>query len=64
MLVFKPAADADAAWESVKLCVLIGLPKETCELLAVLEAVVRVEAPLFWVVWSALEIDGGCGFAV
>ena len=50
MLVFRPAADADAAWESVKLCVLIGLPKGTCELLAVSEAVVRVEAPLFWLV--------------
>ena len=64
MLVFKPAADADTAWESVKLCVLIGLPKETCELLAVSEAVVRAEAPLFWLVWSALELDGGCGFTV
>lgn len=50
MSVFKPAADADAAWGLIKLCVLIGLPKEICELLAVLETVVRVEAPLFWIV--------------
>ena len=64
MLEFKPAAYADAACESVKLCALIGLPIETCDLLAVLEAVVSVEAPLSCVLWSAFEIDAGCGDTV